>query len=230
MLFEMVEFIRKNRISTTEVADALGKTGVLDGIGPAIPDLHCVGPARAVFAANDSNYAVHEQMRDVQPGEIPVVYTQGYSNRAVFGDIVSKYVTLYQGAEAVVVDGLVRDAARIRRERFPVWSRGYTPLGAVNSPADPFDETKASRIRADVDGGIAVCDDAGVVIIPAAKVNSETLGRLEFIEAQEDVWYFCLDTLKWDTKQIVCDKAYLDPANIDRIPVELIGKLSPRDS
>ena len=113
MLSDMVEFIRKNRISTTEVADALGKSGVLDGIGPVIPDLHRVGPSRAVFAANDSNYAVHEQLREVQSGEIPVVYTDNYSNRAVFGDIVSKFVTLYQGAEALVVDGLVRDAARI---------------------------------------------------------------------------------------------------------------------
>ena len=100
----------------------------------------------------------------------------------------------------------------------------------MNSPADPFDEAEASRIRADVDGGIAVCDDAGVVIIPTTSVNSETFKRLEFIEAQEDIWYFCLDTLKWDTKQIVCDKAYLDHAHIDRIPVELIEKLSLSDA
>jgi 4-hydroxy-4-methyl-2-oxoglutarate aldolase len=35
------------------------------------------------------------------------------------------------------------------------------------------------------------------------------LTRLRQIEMQEDIWFFCLDTLKWDTKKIVCDRAYL---------------------
>lgn len=35
-----------------------------------------------------------------------------------------------------------------------------------------------------------------------------TSDSLQF-EMQEDIWFYCLDTLKWDTKKIVCDKAYL---------------------
>ena len=38
---------------------------------------------------------------------------------------------------------------------------------------------------------------------------SGMLKKLEKIELQEDIWFFCLDTLKWDTKKIVCDKDYL---------------------
>jgi hypothetical protein len=31
---------------------------------------------------------------------------------------------------------------------------------------------------------------------------------------QEDIWFFCLDTLKWDTKKIVCEKAYLKETDL----------------
>lgn len=222
----IIELVRRNRISTTEVTDALGKTGVLPKVLPALPDMHCVGVGRAVFAANDSNYAVHEQFRDIQGGEIPVVVTHNYTDRAVFGDLVTKYAVLYRGAEAVVVDGLMRDAPRLRRERSPVWCTGFTPLGAVNSPAPPFPEEKADSWRSRIDGGVVVCDDAGVVIIPPDRIDEDMYSRLVHIEAQEDVWFFCLDTLKWDTKTIVCDKAYLDPEHHDRIPRELREQLT----
>ena len=70
-------------------------------------------------------------------------------------------------------------------------------------------------------------DDGGVVVIPAAMVNNEMLEKLHRIELQEDVWLYCLNTLKWDTKRIVCDKEYLE--NIDVLPdgyKEYVGQLS----
>lgn len=206
---QIVDTISRNRISTTEVADALGKRGVLRGLKSLTDNFHRVGVVRAVFAANASNYAVHEQVKDIQPDEVCIIYTHACEERAIIGDIVSKYVTLYKRAAAVVVNGLVRDAARIRRERYPVWATGVTPLGCFNVPAEPFPADQAAAIRAEVEGGIAVCDDGGVVVIPRVDVNERTLDRLHCIELQEDLWYFCLDVLKWDTKKIVCDKAYL---------------------
>lgn len=207
---EIVRFIRQNRVSTTEVADALGKSGVLRGLSPVTPDFHRVGPARALFTAHCSNYALHEQARELQPGEVAVVFAHGCEDRAVLGDLISKFILLYQGAEALVVDGLVRDAARLRRERYAVWSAGVTPLGCFNTPADPFPAELEAERRAAVDGGVAVCDDGGVVVIPANRLDADMLERLKRMELQEDVWYYCLDTLKWDTKTIVCDRAYLN--------------------
>ncbi len=206
---QIVETITRNRISTTEVADALGKRGVLPGLRPMSDNLHRVGLVRPVFTAHQSNYAVHEQVRDVQPDEVCIIYAHDCADRAIVGDLVSKFVTLYRRASAIVVNGLVRDAARIRRERYPVWSAGVTPLGCWNTPAAPFPEEQAAAIRNEVDGGIAVCDDGGVVVIPRGDVTPDMLARLHRIELQEDLWYFCLDVLKWDTKKIVCDKAYL---------------------
>jgi 4-hydroxy-4-methyl-2-oxoglutarate aldolase len=211
---EILRFIQRNRVSTTEVTDALGKAGELRGIFPLTQDQHKVGKVRCVFASFNSNYAVHEQIRDVEEGEIVIVFAHECDGRAILGDLIAKFIIMYRGAEALVVNGAVRDAARLRRERYPIWAKEITPLGCFNTPTEPFPQLKAEELRRNYEGGIAVCDDGGVVVIPPNQVNDELLEKLQRIELQEDVWYYCLNTLKWDTKRIVCDKEYLTNTEI----------------
>lgn len=206
---QILEFCISNRVSTTEVADALGKSGVIPRVQPLTFNQYRVGPVRTIFAANNSNYSVHEQIRYVKKGEVVIIFTHNCEDRAIIGDLISKYVLLYRGAAAIVVKGQVRDAASLRRENFAVWSEGVTPLGCFNTPADPYPEDLYKQAQELYEGGIAVCDDGGVTVIPKEMLTEVMLNRLHKIEMQEDIWFFCLDTLKWDTKKIVCDKAYL---------------------
>lgn len=206
---EIIRYIRRNRVSTTEVADALGKTGVLPEVTPLTSDHFKVGRARCVFTAHNSNYALHEQLRHVKEDEIVLLFAHACDGRALLGDLIARYALLYRGAQAMIVDGLVRDASRLKRERYPIWARGATPLGCYNVLAEPFPKDLEADLRARYEGGVAVCDDGGVAVIGPDRLNADMLERLERIELQEDVWYYCLNTLKWDTKKIVCDKAYL---------------------
>ena len=211
---KIVAYIRENRVSTTEVADALGKSGVIPLVLPICSDLFKVGPIRCVFTANESNYCVHEQIRHVQKGEVVVIFAHNCKDRAILGDIVAKFILMYKGAEALVIDGPIRDVAVLRRERFSIWAKGVNPIGCFNKIAAAFPEDLEKSLREHYDGGIAVCDDGGVAVIPPDRINEEMLSRLHLIEAQEDVWRFCLNTLKWDTKQIVCDKEYLKQTDL----------------
>jgi 4-hydroxy-4-methyl-2-oxoglutarate aldolase len=206
---EIIAYIKHNRVSTTEVADALGKSGVLTDVLPLTAGMFKVGKTKCVFTANESNYDLHEQIRSIQHDEIVLFFAHNCEKRALFGELVAKFLLLYQGAEAVVVDGLIRDAAALMRQRFSIWSRGSTPLGCFNKKTDPYPEEKKKEILSRYENGIAVCDDGGVVVIPPDKINKQMLERLHRIEMQEDIWFFCLDHLKWDTKKIVCDKDYL---------------------
>jgi len=205
----IIDFIKKNRVSTTEVADALGKVGALPQVLPVNADVHEVGEIFCVFTANESNYQVHEEMRAVPENSIAIVFTEHCQGRAILGELVTKYALLYRGAKALVVDGLVRDIAGIRRSKFKVWCKGTTPIGCFNKRAEQFEPIKRAAIEQRYQGAIAVCDDGGVVCIENHQMTEELLLSLERIELQEDIWFFCLDTLKWDTKKIVCDKAYL---------------------
>ena len=63
---KIIEYIQMNKVSTTEVADCLGKTGVLPGIYPVNQGQFRAGRVKWVYAYNESNWDVHEQIRDVQ--------------------------------------------------------------------------------------------------------------------------------------------------------------------
>ena len=76
------------------------------------------------------------------------------------------------------------------------------------------------------EGGVAVCDDGGVTVIAKNLLNEDILKRLHKIETQEDLWFYCLDTLKWDTKKIVCDKAYLNEQELfSSVHIDKINEL-----
>jgi len=220
---EIIDFCKKNRVSTTEVADALGKSGVFKGPLPINNGKYEVGSIFCVFAANGSNYDVHDQIREVKEGDIVLIFTENCHEKAIFGALVAKFILLYKGAAAIIVQGKVRDAAELCREKYSIWCEGVTPLGCHNQSADGFDLNKKEALLREFHGAIAVCDEGGVTIISNEFINDETLKKLQLIEMQEDIWQFCLDSLKWDTKKIVCDKAYL--TETDDLPPKHIENL-----
>jgi regulator of RNase E activity RraA len=220
----ILDYILENRVNTTEVADALGKKGVIPHVLPVNQGMFRAGKVKCVFAANESNYTVHEQVEKVDKDSVVIIFTHNCNDRSIIGELVAKYVLLYQRATSIVVDGSVRDVAALRRERFAVWSKGVSPIGCFNRPAEPFPSDLRDNILARYDDGIAVCDDGGVVVIPPSQLTMDMLQRLERIERQEDVWFFCLDALKWNTKRIVCDKAYLN--DMEELPEVFKSKVS----
>ena len=208
---KILNFCKKNRISSTEVADALGKKGVFKNVMQlnTLQNQYCVGRVRCIFTANKSNYDVHEQIKNVKEGDVVLIFTHNCKNHAIFGGLIAKYLLLYKLASAIVVEGKVRDAAYLKRENFSIWCEGVTPLGCYNKKTRSYPLAKKKKLINQFEGSIAICDECGVTIIPKKRINKEMFDKLQQIEIQEDLWFFCLDTLKWDTKKIVCDKAYL---------------------
>ena len=69
-----------------------------------------------------------------------------------------------------------------------------------------------------------VCDDSGVVMIPKDKIDEKLITKLEFIEYQEDIWFYCVDTLKMSTYDTVCLKKYLEGGLIDDKRLETLNE------
>jgi len=208
---EIITKIEKNRISTTEVADCLDKTGALAGLLPLNRSHFRVGRIFFCYAYNESNWELHEQLINIQEDDILVVEAINCNDRALFGSIVSKYVLLYKQANAIVVNGMLRDAHTLIKESYPIWCKGVNPIGCYNRKnSEPLDTNIYNSLRNIYDGAIAVCDDSGVVIIPKSSINEDFLKKLDFIEEQEDIWFDCIDRKKWSTFDTVCLKKYLD--------------------
>ena len=208
---EIIDKIRKNRISTTEVADCLGKAVYLRGHTLLIEDILAVGNVKngVICIDNESNWSIHEQAREVQPGDVVLIEAFNCKNRATIGELVSKFMLLYKEAVAVISNAPLRDANDLIKQNYPVWCNGFTPVGCFNKKIEePLDEEIYKQHKEKYDGSIAVCDDTGVVIIPKEQHTVEFLGKLDNIEKQEDTWFECLDRRKWDTYDIVCLKKY----------------------
>lgn len=207
----IIKQIKTNRISTTEVADCLGKSGLFAGAKSILPGNYRVGPVRWIYACNESNWAVHEMAREVCPGEVVMIEGFRCEDRAIIGELVSKYILLYRQAEAIITNENMRDANSLLKERFSIWCRGFSPIGCFNREEGAhLDEETYREHYEKYQGSIAVCDDSGVVLIPKELQTEEFYQKLVDIENQEDTWFDCLDRRKWDTFDIVCLKKYLN--------------------
>ena len=206
----IIDKIRRNRISTTEVADCMGKKGVIEGVYPLNKGHFQVGEVFWTYAYNESNWEHHEQIQNTPEGSILLTEAFNCGKRAIFGHLVAKYLVLYRQARALVVIAPLRDIPHLLKENWPIWCTGITPIGCLNEKnKNPFDEVIIKERRATYDGTIAVCDDSGVVIIPKELHTEEFLKKLDWIEEQEDTWYEGIDRKKWTTFETVCLKKYL---------------------
>ncbi len=208
---KIIEYIKKNRVSSTEVADCLGKVGAVKSVKPISSKKFVVGNVFWVYAYNESNWEVHEQVQYASEDDVVFVQNFDCGDRAIFGELVAKYLLLYKQASGIVVKGTLRDAAALIKEEWPIWCEGFNPVGCFNRKNDvPLDESVIEKHRNMYNGSIAVCDDTGVVIIPKENINEEFYEKLKFIEDQEDIWFDCMDRLKMSTYEIVCLKKYKD--------------------
>lgn len=208
---KIIEYIKRNRVSSTEVADCLEKTGSIKNVKPVNSRKFVVGNVFWIYAYNESNWEVHEQAQYVSEGDVVFVQNFECGDRAIFGELVSKYMLLYKQASGIIVDGTLRDAAPLIKEDWPIWCRGFNPEGCFNTKNEiPLDISIIEKYRNIYDGSIAVCDDTGVVIIPKENITEEFYRKLVLIEEQEDIWFDCMDRLKMSTYEIVCLKKYKD--------------------
>lgn len=208
---KIIDYIEQNRVSTTEVADCLGKTGALCEVQALNARHFAVGEIEYLYAVQESNWTVHEDLHNKPvAGKIVLIDAIDVHERAIIGDIVSKYILLYLRNRAIVCTGKMRDAHTLIKENYPVWCQGVSPVGCFNKPVDKTEYREIISNRRNVyQGAVAVCDDSGVVIIPKEEINETFLQKLIRIEEQEDIWYDCIDRRKWSTFETICLKNYL---------------------
>lgn len=225
MIDKLTDLISTNKISSVEVSDAIGKDGVIKKLSALNIGNHVVGRVHYVCTWGESNWALHEQIQSVQENDIVYIDAIECNDRAVLGDIVCKQLFLYQKVKALVVNGYVRDAHRLIKEKYPIWMKGVTPVGCSNKWVSQTAEisTYINRQSEEFSNSLLVCDDSGCTLIKKENMNSNLINNLEYIELQEDIWYFCLDTLKMNSYEIICQKKYLEEEGI--LPESLLTRM-----
>lgn len=208
---KIIHCLEINKVSTEEVADILGKTGVVKGVYPIDDNIYVVGEIQYVYAFNNSNWPIHEQLRDLQPNRVLFVDTIFVDDEhAVFGELVSTFIMEKQKAKAIVVNGTMRDLEGLRKRKYPVWCKGITPVGCFNvKPSRNGEIDRQAKQGMDYyDGSIVVCDASGVVVIPKSEMNEDFIKKIENMIEQERIWFECVEKKGWNTYDTVCLKKY----------------------
>jgi regulator of RNase E activity RraA len=170
------------QIEVSALCDADKGLPVVDpAIQAMVPDVRMAGPALTVVAPDD-HLPMFSALEAAKGGDVLVVVNAGGS-RAVCGELFATEAKR-RGLAGIVIDGLCRDVAGLRRLGLPFFARGTVPAsgGTVSRAA------LGQRVRCggvDVQpGDIVFGDDDGVVIaapdrIEAALASGEAIARAE---------------------------------------------------
>lgn len=160
------------KLSPTTLADVLTRDRIMDiGIRPLWdPMPRVAGPAYPVRCAPGDNLMLHAAIHRAPAGSV-IVVEAGDNDYAVAGGNVCA-VAQRRGIAAFVVDGVIRDLAETRENRFPVFARGVIPipggkaaLGVLNGPV----RCGGVDVRP---GDIVVADEEGIVVVPAGRADA----------------------------------------------------------
>lgn len=179
---EIVKGFRE--VSSASVHEAMGKINVVDPeIKSVTQGMKLVGPAITALCHVGDNLMVHKAMTLTKPGDVLVINAQGFKYAVMWGAQMT-ISGVARGLAGVVVDGSIRDVAKIREMRFPVFTRAISPggsskvgLGSVNIPI------QCGGVIVNP-GDIMVGDDDGVVVVPK-EIAADILIKAKEREARE---------------------------------------------
>jgi 4-hydroxy-4-methyl-2-oxoglutarate aldolase len=170
--------------STSFVVDAMNGRGALEHvIKPLDPKSRFVGSALTARAGARDNLAVVAALDLIQPGDVLVIATQGFTGTATLGDNMARMAKM-RGAVALVTDGMVRDAAEIVELGIPCFCCGVTPNSAFPSGPGEVGLPLALGEVLVAAGDLVLGDADGVVVVPRAELAAVT-ARLEQVAAKE---------------------------------------------
>lgn len=177
------------KLSTANISDAMHRTGELHGLKPVRADkpgeLKFAGPAVTVRTYNGDWSAPVQAIDYARPGDVIVVDAcQG--EIAVWGELATQSCII-KGVAAAVIDGAVRDIDGIRKLKFPVYARHFTPtagepkgFGEINVPI----EISGRKIEP---GYWIIGDESGVVVVPQNKAMEIANRAIDVLEKENRI-------------------------------------------
>jgi RraA family protein len=156
---------------TAALSDALGKCGAM------VHDMQCfsahpkmAGPAYTVRVHTADILMIGKALSECPRRHVLVIDGQGELNTSLWGELTT-LAALRKGLAGIVIDGSLRDVAKIRRSPLPVFARAVAPNGGGTEYLGEIGvavQCGGQVVRPD---DWLVGDEDGVVVIPVEKLQ-----------------------------------------------------------
>lgn len=170
---------------TGQVGDCLGRgagaNSRIKGLGHGMA---MVGPALTVKVPPEDNLMVHKALHMIKPGDVMVIDAGGDHSWALIG-ILMTAIAAKHGAEGIIIDGCVRDAAEIRELGFPVFAAGISPNGPFKEGPGEINYPITCGGQVVHPGDLIVADDDGVVVVQREFAGQENIGQVKAVIERE---------------------------------------------
>lgn len=161
-------------LGSATLHEAAGRIGALPAaIRPMTPLLSFAGPAVTVCGPPADNLWLHRAVYECKPGDVLVANVSGAYEWGYWGEVLSCAANERRIA-GVVIDGCVRDVARLADVGPPVFARGSAIRGTVKH-SDGVGAINEDIVVGDIavhPGDWLVGDGDGVVVIPRDRLAS----------------------------------------------------------
>jgi RraA family protein len=151
-------------LPVANIADCMNRMFCLDARIRPVNDRPLLGPALTVKVRPGDNLMLHKALDLAKPGDIIVVDGNGETANALIGELMILWA-MKKGIAGVIVDGAVRDIARLKTFDIPVYAAGVTPAGPYKDGPGEINFPVVCGGVVVNPGDILVGDADGVVVI-----------------------------------------------------------------
>lgn len=175
-------------VSTANISDAMHRTGEMRGLKPVwqgSPDkpLKFTGPAVTVRTYSGDWSKPVSAIDHCRPGDVLVIDSCG-SEIACWGELAT-HSCITVGIVAVIIDGAARDIDDIRKLKFPVFARHFSPTAGEPKGFGEINAVIECGGRSVEPGDWIIGDESGVVVVPR-KNAMEIANRSIDVKERED--------------------------------------------
>lgn len=163
----MIESSGRADIGVADVVTAGGT--LLRGLLALDPGSQLFGPALPCRCAAADNLALHRALAMAAPGTVLVCEAGGRLDAGYWGELMTRDARR-AGVAGLVIDGSVRDTARIVSLGLPVFAAGRNPTSAVKRDPGSCGEPAVVAGVSVGPGDLVVGDGDGVAVVPVPQI------------------------------------------------------------
>ena len=179
---ELVALFKDKPVANID--DNMSRIAAVDTAIEPVGKGQLLGTAFTIRVPQGDNLMFHAAMDLAKPGDVIVIDAGGFTDRAIFGELMATYCKI-RGIKGIVCDGAIRDREGLAAmEDFPVYARSATPNGPYKNGPGEINVPVVIGGKIVHPGDIIVGDGDGVVIIDPA-IAEEVANATIAVEKKE---------------------------------------------